>query len=181
MKAITGAKSILFYKTLKIIHGRISVSPGHIDDALYSQIKCKISMKYHQTLTKFIWDWHMKIRISQQFILFQRTLKMIFVKSSVSPGHVHIAIYSIIEYGIRLKNPQILTACPLDWQGKTIMGYWITLFHETLKIIFVRYSVSPGHIHIAMYRRKKCKISQKIPSNCIFHSLRPTYKIWTYQ
>ena len=45
MKAITGPKSILFYKTLKIIHGRISVSPGHIDDALYSQIKCEINIK----------------------------------------------------------------------------------------------------------------------------------------
>ena len=179
MKAITSPQWIIFHKTLKITHAKISVSPGHINDAIYSQIKCKISIKYHQTLTTFIWDWHMKIRISQQFILFHRTLKMVFVKFSVSPGHVHIAIYSSLEYGMRLKKPQTLTAYPLDWQVKTVMGYWLTSFHKTLKIIFVRYSVSPGHIHIAMYRRKKCKVSLKIASNSIFHSLRLTYKIWT--
>ena len=45
----------------------------------------------------------------------------------------------------------------------------------------VWYRVSPGHIHIAMYRRKKFKMSLKIPSNSILHSLSLTYKIWMCQ
>ena len=45
MKAITSPQSIIFHKTLKITHAKISVSPGHINDAIYSQIKCKMNMK----------------------------------------------------------------------------------------------------------------------------------------
>ena len=45
MKTIPGPQLIIFHKTLKMIYASFSVSPGHIYDAIYSQIKCKMNMK----------------------------------------------------------------------------------------------------------------------------------------
>ena len=63
MKTRIGQKLILFRKTFKIIIVRFSVSPGHMNDAIYSQKKCKMSMKIPPKTA------YMKRRISQQFIL----------------------------------------------------------------------------------------------------------------
>ena len=48
--------------------------------------------RYHQTLTTYFF-LHTKTRICQQLILFQSTWKIIFLRSSVSPGHSFIDIY----------------------------------------------------------------------------------------
>ena len=45
MKTIPGPQLIIFHKTLTMIYASFSVSPGHIYDAIYSQIKCKMNMK----------------------------------------------------------------------------------------------------------------------------------------
>ena len=44
-------------------------------------------------------------RKDKKFILVNETSKLNFVMFSASPGHIHIASYRIIEYGIRLKTP----------------------------------------------------------------------------
>ena len=48
--------------------------------------------KYLNIVITYTQDWLMKISIGQQFSLFQKTLKMIFVRFSVSPEHINDAI-----------------------------------------------------------------------------------------
>ena len=43
-----------------------------------------------------------------------------------------------------------------------------------MKMIIVRFSVSPGHMNDDIYSQKKCKMNMKIPPKTAYISLRLT-------
>ena len=64
-----------------------NVSPGHISDAIYIQMKCKISIEIQPNNNYIYLRMIYENRKGQQFILFRETPKLNFVMFSVSPGH----------------------------------------------------------------------------------------------
>ena len=76
---------------------------------------------------------------------------------------------------IYTKNPQMCRRIPpntyfmssrLTYEKR--IGQQFILFHRSLKMGVVRFSVSPGHIYIALYRRIKVRMRLKMLSNINF-------------
>ena len=59
---------------------------------------------------------------------------------------------------------------------ETIMDQKFVLFLKTLKTNFIRYSVSPGHVHITLYNRTEYRRRLKKSLDSNYQSLRFIYK-----
>ena len=153
-----------------------SVSPGHVHIALYRRIKFRKGLKIPSNsnykslrLTYENHNWSPTNFISL-------TLKIIYARFSVSPGHISDAIYIQMKCKISIEILPNNNYIYLRMIYENRKGQQFILFRETPKLNFVMFSVSPGQIHIAINRKKRCEICQKISPNTYFMYLRLAYE-----
>ena len=110
------------------------------------------------------------------YSIFFHFSKIDVVMFSVSPGHVHIALCRRIKFRMSLKIPSNSNYKSLRLTYENHNWSPTNFISLTLKIIYARFSVSPGHISDAIYIQMKCKISIEILPNNNYIYLRMIYE-----
>ena len=95
---------------------------------------------------------------------------------SVSPGNVYIALCRRIKFRMSLKIPSNSNYKSLRLTYENHNWSPTNFISLTLKIIYARFSVSPGHISDAIYIQMKCKISTEILPNNNYIYLKMIYE-----